>query len=67
MDPRTLQLLWMYWTRLRMVAKAGRYFGYPFQGYRGTTLGDPFSPRVFSVVVDSVIQNWVAVVASTEA
>ena len=52
---------------MRVVANADRYFGYPFQGYRGKTLGDPFSPRVFSMVVDAVIRNWVTGVASTEA
>ena len=39
--PRTVRLLWMYWDRLTMVAKASRYFGCPFKGYRGVTQGDP--------------------------
>ena len=35
--PWTLRLLWMYWTWLQIVAKAGFFFGPTFQGYPGVT------------------------------
>ena len=45
MGPRTLWLLWTYWTRLCMLEKYGGYFGPPFQGYSGVNQGDPCLPR----------------------
>ena len=71
-DHRTIQLLWMYWDHLTMVAKAGlmatkagRYFGHPFKGYRGITQGDPLYPTIFNVVADTVIRHLVMVVTPT--
>ena len=40
-----------------MVAQAGRYYGTEFWGERGVTQGDPFSPTIFNVVVDAVVQH----------
>ena len=64
--PRTFQLLWMYWDRLTMVAKVGKYFRRPFKGYRGITQGHPLSSTIFKVVLDSVICHWVMVVTPSE-
>ena len=50
-----------------MVARSGRYFGRPFKGYQDVTQGDPLSPTIFNVVVDTVIYHWVTVVTPTEA
>ena len=41
MGPRALRLLRLYWARLRMVARAGGYYGAPFRGERGVTQGNP--------------------------
>ena len=49
----------MYWERLRMVARAGLYYGSAFQGFRVVTQGDPLSPTIFNVVVDAVVRHWV--------
>ena len=45
-----------------MVARTGGYYGTAFQGFRGVTQGDPLSPTILNVVVDTVVQHWVAVV-----
>ena len=45
-----------------MVAMTGGYYGAAFQGARGVTQGDPLSSTIFNVVVDAVVQHWVAVV-----
>ena len=42
-----------------MVARAGRYYGTDFKGERGVTQGDPLSPTIFNVVVDTVVRHWV--------
>ena len=49
-----------------MVARAGRYFGYPFKRYRNVIQGYPLSPKIFNTVVNTVIRHWVALVASTK-
>ena len=56
--PRDLCLLLLYWARLRMVARAGGYYGAPFHGERGLTQGDPLLPTIFNMVVDAVVRHW---------
>ena len=63
--PMKIRLLWMYWDRLTMVAKANGYFGPPFKGYHGINQGEPLSPTLFNLVMDAVIHHWVTVVAPT--
>ena len=65
--PRTVRIFRMYWDGLTMLAKAGRYFGHQFKGYRGVTQGKPLSPTIFNVVVDAVIYHWLTVVMPSEA
>ena len=64
--PRKVRILWTYWDRLNMVAKAGGYFGRPFKGYQGVTQGDPLPPMIFNGVLDAVIRHWVTLVTPTE-
>ena len=42
-----------------MVTRTGGYYGKALGGERGVTQGDPLSPTVFNVVVDTVIRHWV--------
>ena len=63
---RVQRLLWGYWDRMTMVARAGGYYGKGFKGGRGMTQGDPLSPTIFNVVVDAVVCHW-ATLAVTEA
>ena len=44
-----------------MKSRSGGYYGTAFQGERVLTQGDPFSPTIFNVVMDAVVQNWVTV------
>ena len=62
---RSVRLIWTYWYLLTMMAKAGRYFGRLFAGYRGVTQGDPLFPKIFNVVVDAVIFYWLMVMTPT--
>ena len=64
--PRDIPPLWRYWYRLTMVARAGGYFGYPFNGQRVMDQGDPLYPTIFNVVVDAVLRNWILMVTETE-
>ena len=58
MRPRALHLLRQYWARLKMVARAGGYYGATFHRDRGVTQGDPLLPKIFNVVVDTVVCHW---------
>ena len=57
--PRARRLLREYWRKSTMVARAGEYFGTGFKGKRGVTQGEPLSPTIFNVVVDTVVRHWV--------
>ena len=50
-SPRTLRLLWTYWDRMTMVARAGGYFGLLFKGYHGVTKDNPLSSTLFNVAL----------------
>ena len=50
-----------------MASKSGRYFRHLLKGYQGVAQGNPLSPTIVNVVVDSVSCHWVAVVTSSEA
>ena len=41
-----------------MAARAGGYYRSAFKGARGLTQGDPLSPTIFNVVVDTVFRHW---------
>ena len=56
---RVRRLLWAYWIKSTMVARAGGYYGTGFKGERGVTQVDPLSPTIFNVVVDAVVRHWV--------
>ena len=45
-----------------MVVQVGGYYRQTFRGERGITQGDPLSPTIFNVVVDSVIRHWESLV-----
>ena len=60
--PRACRILQTYWSWLRMVAKAGGYYGAAIIGARGMTQRDPLTPTIFNVVVDLVVRNWVTVI-----
>ena len=49
--PRTERVICLYWGHLRMVARAGPYYGGPFQGLRKVAQGQPLSPIIFNMVV----------------
>ena len=55
------RMLWEYWDKTTMVARAGGYYGKVFKGGRGVTQGDPLSPTIFNVVVDAVVRHWITI------
>ena len=66
MGSMSLRLLQKYWERLKMVARAGGYYGSPSRGERGVTQGDPMSQTILNVVVDAVVCHWESLVKEQE-
>ena len=46
----------MYWDEIKVVPKAGKFFGRPFNMKRGVTQGDPVSRTMFTILVDAVVR-----------
>ena len=55
--PQSRKLLQTYWRRLTMVDRAGGCYRTAFKGKHGVTQGDPISPTIFNVVVDTVVRH----------
>ena len=58
--PQACWILRTYWSRLKVVARAGGYYGAAFTGSRGVTQGDLISPTIFNMVVYTVVLHWVS-------
>ena len=56
--PRIRLLIEQFWALALLVCKTGGYFGTPFKALCGVTQGDPLSPRIFNLMVDAVIWEW---------
>ena len=65
--PKLLRLLRFFWENAQMVCRAGGCYGKPFQSHRGVTQGGPFSPRIFNVMVDAVVREWLRQVLGEDA
>ena len=61
LGPSAIHLLQRYRDCLTMYLRAGGYFGYHFEGQHGMTQGDPLSPKIFNMVVNTVLQNLITV------
>ena len=46
-----------------MLVRVGSYYKVPFRGETGVTQGDPLSPTIFNVVVDTVVRHEESLVA----
>ena len=62
-EPRARSILHTYWDRLRMVARAGGYYGSAFQGFWGVTQGDLLSPTIFNMEVGALMCHWISLVS----
>ena len=56
--PKMLRLIGYFWDNAELVCRASGYHGNPFKASRGVTQGAPFSPHVFNVMVDAIVQEW---------
>ena len=53
-----VRLIRGYWRDAIMVCRAAGYYGQPFTAGRGVTQGGPLSAKLFNIVVDAVVWEW---------
>ena len=56
--PRIRLFIERFWALALLVCKAGGYYGTAFKALRGVTQGGPLSPRIFNLMIDAVIREW---------
>ena len=56
--PRMIWMIHGYWHNAIIVCRAAGYYGQAFKAGRGVTQGGPLSAKLFNIVVDAVIWEW---------
>ncbi len=57
--PRMIWLICGYWCDAIMVCRAAGNYGMAFKAGRGVTQGGPLSAKLFNILVDTVVQEWI--------
>jgi hypothetical protein len=57
--PRMIRLICGFWHDAIMVCRAAGNYGTAFKAGRGVTQGGPLSARLFNIMVDAVIREWI--------
>ena len=65
--PRVLEVIAYFWVNMVCVCKAVGCFGRPFRTRRGATQGGPDSPRIFNVLIDVIVPEWLRQTLGVEA
>ena len=56
--PNMLRLIKLFWDRAVLVCRASGVYGEPFLAGRGVTQGGPLSPKLFNILVDAIVREW---------
>jgi hypothetical protein len=59
--PRLIRLIRTYWRDAIMVCRASGYYGTAFKAGRGVTQGGPLSARLFNLLTDAVVREWIRI------
>ena len=62
-----LRLIRVFWEMATFCCRAGGNHGRPFKAFRGVTQGGPLSPRLFNIMVDVIIREWMRQVMRPKA
>jgi hypothetical protein len=57
-SPNMRRLIRHFWDEATHVCRASGNYGAPFKAGRGVTQGGPLSVKLFNVVVDAVVREW---------
>ncbi len=64
-DPKMLRLIRNFWDLVTNVCRAKGNYGRPFKAGRGATQGGPLLAKLFSILVDAVVQEWMRLMPAT--
>ena len=56
--PQMLRLIRNFWEMAMNVCRAKGNYGRPFQASRGVTQGGPLLAKLFNILVDAVVREW---------
>ena len=62
-----LALIQFFWDNAELVCRAQGVHGKPFKAYRGVTQGGPLSPKLFNIMVDAIVREWLRQTLGEEA
>ena len=65
--PNILRLIQFFWDNAELVCRASGVFGRPFKARRGVPQGGPVSPRIFNIMVDAIVREWLRQVLGDKA
>jgi hypothetical protein len=60
--PNMLRLILFFWDNALLVCRASGRYGPEFQANRGVTQGGPLSPKLFNIMVDAIVREWLRLV-----
>ena len=63
--PQMLRLIRNFWETATNVCRAKGNYGRPFKAGRGVTQGGPLSAKLFNILVDAVVREWLRLVRET--
>ena len=64
--PNILRLIRNFWDEAINVCRAKGNYGEPFKAGRGVTQGGPLSARLFNIIVDAVVREWMRLIRETQ-
>ena len=59
MGPCALRLINSFCDHELLVCRASGYHGRVLKSERGVTQGDPLSPTIFNLIVDTIVREWI--------
>ena len=62
-----VRLLKHFWDNAELVCRTMGRYGEPFKAERGVTQGGPVSPKVFNIMVDAIVREWIRELIGDEA
>ena len=60
-------LIRYFWDNSLLVCRASGVYGKPFRAGRGVTQGGPLSPKLFNILVDAIVREWLTLLVGSDA
>ena len=63
--PKMIRLIRSFWETATNVCRAKGNYGRPFKAGRGVTQGGPLWAKLFNIIVDAVVREWMRIMRET--